>query len=52
MIPVVCSLCWPPLFFPIDLSAQEKENIVLLPIDVAPEFEAQKELIGTEIQKL
>ena len=39
------------LFFPIDLSAQEKENIVLLPIDVAPEFEAQKELIGTEIQK-
>lgn len=39
------------LFFPIGLSAQEKENIVLLPIDVAPEFEAQKELIGTEIQK-
>ena len=39
------------LFYPIGLSAQEKENIVLLPIDVAPEFEAQKELIGTEIQK-
>ena len=39
------------LFFPIGLSAQEKENIVLLPIDVAPEFEAQKELIGTEIPK-
>lgn len=39
------------LFFPISLSAQEMKNIVLLPIDVAPEFEAQKELIGTEIQK-
>lgn len=31
--------------------AQQKENIVVLPIEVSPEFAAQKELIGTEIQK-
>ena len=34
-------------FAPLNVFAQEKENIVLLPIDVSPELTAQKELIGT-----
>ena len=31
--------------------AQQKENVVLLPIEVSPEYAAQKKIIGAEIQK-
>ena len=31
--------------------AQQRENIVLLPIEVSPEYQLQKDVIGAEIQK-